>query len=518
MFESSQPEINVEELMQKIREDVAKRNHNSQVSSVSTPNISSSTIDTTKINRSFSLIEGLLRNAESRAVVRTKWPENLNRFPYNLSRGLQKIALKILNFIFKDQREVNFNVINALKESVALNRQLSGQIASLRSQLDECLNIVDTRLQKMDERLDLIDMNLQRLDERLSTADSSIQKLDERLHHLNSSIQKVDNNFNKIDTQTNTSINSIQEHLNAANSRIEAIDEHLISVDTLVHALDERSIRNESYLKNDLMQQKRLITLFLEEAWQRLPEPFTQQQLQSFAEEKQHLLDALYVAFEDQFRGSRDLILNRLKVYLPLIAEAKVGTPETPILDVGCGRGEWLELLQESGYTAKGLDINRVMLEQCRLKGLEVIEADVIAYLQSLPDAATGAITGFHIIEHLPFEALIKLLLETARVLKPGGLAIFETPNPENIIVGSCNFYSDPTHRNPLFPPTVKFLMEQYGFANVELLRLREFRTEDNLKFIEADHPLAPTLNPIIEIIKSRFCAAPDFAVVGKKA
>ncbi|PMB27991.1 methyltransferase domain-containing protein [Fischerella thermalis] len=504
MFESSQPEINVEELMQKIREDVAKRNHHSQLPSVSTSNISSSSIDTTKINWSFSLIEGLLRNAESRAVIRTKWPDNLNRFPYNLSRGLQKIALKILNFIFKDQREVNFNVINALKESVGLNRQLIGQIATLRSQLDECLNIVDTRLQKIDERLDLIDMNLQRLDERLCSADSSIQKLDEHLNHVNNSVQKVDNNFNKIDTQINTSITSIQEHLNTVNNRIEAID--------------ERSIRNESYLKNDLMQQKRLITLFLEEAWQRLPEPFSQQQLQSFEEEKQHLLDALYVAFEDQFRGSRDLILNRLKVYLPLIAEAKVGTPETPILDVGCGRGEWLELLQKSGYAAKGLDINRVMLEQCRLKGLEVIEADVIAYLQSLPDAVIGAITGFHIIEHLPFEALIKLLIETARVLKPGGLAIFETPNPENIIVGSCNFYSDPTHRNPLFPPTVKFLMEQYGFANVELLRLREFRIEDNFKFIEADHPLAPTLNPIIEIIKSHFCAAPDFAVVGKKA
>jgi O-antigen chain-terminating methyltransferase len=506
MFESSQPEINVEELMQKIRENVAEQNHNSQLPSVSTSKIFSSSIDTTKINLKFSLIEGLLRNAESRAVVRTKWPDNLNRFPYNLSRGLQTIALKILNFIFKDQREVNFNVINALKESVGLNRQLSGQIASLRSQLDECLKIVDTRLQKMDERLELIDMNLQRLDERLSTADSSIQKLDERLNHINSSIQKVDNYFNKIDTQTNNSITSVQEHLNAVNNRIEAIDEHLSFVDTLVHALDERSIRNESYLKNDLMQQKRLITLFLEEAWQRLPEPFTQQQLQSFGEEKQHLLDAFYASFEDNFRGSVEDIFNRLKVYLPLLEEAKVGTPTSPILDVGCGRGEWLELLRESGYIAHGLDINRVMIERCRARGLEVIEADVITHLLSLPDSCLGAVTGFHIIEHLAFPDLMKFVSEVVRILKPGGLAIFETPNPQNVLVGSCNFYFDPTHRHPLPSSLMKFIFETQGLFQVKVINLHPF--PENYKVSGSD---------LAERFNDYFYGPQDYAVVGYK-
>lgn len=506
MFESSQPEINVEELMQKIREDVAKRNHNSQLPSVSTPNIFSSSIETTKINWKFSLIEGLLINAESRAAVRTKWPDNLNRFPYNLSRGLQKITLKILNFIFKDQREVNFNVINALKESVALNRQLSGQITSLRSQLDECLKIVDTRLQKIDERLDLIDINVQRLDERLCTADSSIQKLDERLNHVNSGVEKVDNCFNKIDNQINTSITSVQEHLNTVNSRIEAIDEHLSSVDNLVHALDERSIRNESYLKNYLMQQKRLITLFPEEAWQRLPEPFSQQQLQSFGEEKQHLLDAFYASFQDNFRGSIEDISNRLKVYLPLLEEAKVGTPDSPILDVGCGRGEWLELLRESGYIAHGLDINRVMIERCRARGLEVIEADVITHLLSLPDSCLGAVTGFHIIEHLAFPDLMKFVSEVVRILKPGGLAIFETPNPQNVLVSSYIFYVDPTHRHPLPSPLMKFIFETQGLFQVKIINLHPF--PENYKLSGSD---------LAERFNDYFYGPQDYAVVGYK-
>ncbi len=242
-----------------------------------------------------------------------------------------------------------------------------------------------------------------------------------------------------------------------------------------ITAIDERYIKNESYLKNDLAQQKRLITLFLEEARLRLPEPFSQEQLQTLVNEKQHLLDAFYAAFEDQFRGSREEIIGRLIVYLPMIQEANVGTPTSPILDVGCGRGEWLELLHASGYTARGLDINRVMIEQCGVRGLEVVEEDVISYLQSLPDATLGAVTGFHIIEHLPFEMLVNLIDETIRVLKPGGLAIFETPNPQNLLVGSNTFYLDPTHRNPLPSSMIKFLVENRGLSQVKIVDLHPY-------------------------------------------
>ena len=250
------------------------------------------------------------------------------------------------------------------------------------------------------------------------------------------------------------------------NEHLQGINERFITTDTRIKTIDELYIRNDSYLKNDLMQQKRLITMFLEEARKCLPEPFSQDHLQTFVNENQHFLDAFYVAFEDKFRGSREDIFNSLKVYLPLIKEAKIGTPESPIVDVGCGRGEWLELLRESGYTARGIDINRVMLEQCRSRELEVIEADVIAYLRALPDDTLGAVTGFHIIEHLPFETLVQLFDEAVRVLKPGGLVLFETPNTRNILVGSGDFYRDPTHKNPIHPDTISFLAESRGLIN----------------------------------------------------
>lgn len=183
-------------------------------------------------------------------------------------------------------------------------------------------------------------------------------------------------------------------------------------------------------------------------------------------------LDSLYVHFEDTFRGSREEIKLRQVTYLDYIKSANAGSNEAPILDLGCGRGEWLELLKENILIAKGADLNHTMIEYCKKLNLEVVEADVIQFLSTQADNSFGAITGFHIVEHLSYKRLIRLFDETYRVLKPGGVVIFETPNPENMIVGSCNFYIDPTHRNPLPPVLLKFLADSRGFQNTQILRL----------------------------------------------
>jgi O-antigen chain-terminating methyltransferase len=297
----------------------------------------------------------------------------------------------------------------------------------------------------------------------------------------------------------------LQGQVKEMSAYLTATEKHL---NEQVQAMDERYIKNDSYLKNDLTQQKRLITLFLEAARQRLPESFTVDQLQSLSNEEPHQLDALYVAFEDQFRGSREEVRNTLNVYLPLLEDAKMGTPESPIIDLGCGRGEWLELLRESGYSARGIDINKVMLEQCHTIGLEVIEADAIAYLQNLPDHSLGAVTGFHLIEHLQFTVLMKLFDETMRVLQPGGLIIFETPNPRNLFVGSGDFYRDPTHVNPIHPDTIAYIASLKGFINAESYF---FAKQDNrLQLLASSNVKFDTLESYLSISR-------DFALIGYK-
>lgn len=181
-----------------------------------------------------------------------------------------------------------------------------------------------------------------------------------------------------------------------------------------------------------------------------------------------------YRAFEDKHRGNRALIKTRLGVYLPFLNMLSGLLPGFRVLDLGCGRGEWLELLRDNGIPAFGVDLDRSMLTACAESGLDVLEGDALEYLQALPDHSLLAVSGFHIAEHLEFPQLQALFVEALRVLHPEGILILETPNPENLLVGAAYFYLDPTHKRPLPMQLLVFLAEYYGYASCKILRLQE--------------------------------------------
>lgn len=184
--------------------------------------------------------------------------------------------------------------------------------------------------------------------------------------------------------------------------------------------------------------------------------------------------DHFYRAFEDRHRGSRELIKERLKAYLPFILPLLQAYPQGQALDLGCGRGEWLELLTEVGLRPMGIDLDDGMLAACRELGLAAEQGDAIAHLIGLPDESQVIVSAFHVVEHISFEQLQTLVQQALRVLKPGGLLIMETPNPENILVATCNFYVDPSHERPVPPMLLSFLAEYVGFLRVNTVRLQE--------------------------------------------
>ncbi|MBI4084085.1 MAG: class I SAM-dependent methyltransferase [Candidatus Lambdaproteobacteria bacterium] len=270
-------------------------------------------------------------------------------------------------------------------------------------------------------------------------------------------------------------------------------------------AFEQTAQADFARLKRDLALQDRRIGVLLEEARRLLPESGADAFPQVVREEADHRLDALYASFEDVFRGTREVIKGRLAVYVPYIRDAGGGTRAAPLLDIGCGRGEWLELLREERLEGRGVDTNRVFLEQCRKDGLDVTEADALSYLRGLPECSLGGVTAFHLIEHLPFNVLIDLFDEAARVLRPGGVLVCETPNPDNLLVGSRNFYLDPTHRKPLPPDLVAFLAKYRGFARVRVLPLHP-RLEYDPADAERDDPMAP--------IRMALYGPQDYAVI----
>ena len=189
--------------------------------------------------------------------------------------------------------------------------------------------------------------------------------------------------------------------------------------------------------------------------------------------------DDLYVAFEDAFRGPRESIRDRLGVYLPdvrrALDKADPSTapghlpPDCRVVDLGCGRGEFLGLLSENGIRAAGIDTNRIMVQQGRDNGLDVREQDLFAFLQSMPGESLCVLTAFQVLEHLTFPGQLQLIDQCRRILAPGGLLILETPNPQNILAGSVDFHRDPTHLKPMHPDTLLFLARARGFARARI-------------------------------------------------
>ncbi|MBH3438016.1 methyltransferase domain-containing protein [Pseudomonas luteola] len=216
--------------------------------------------------------------------------------------------------------------------------------------------------------------------------------------------------------------------------------------------------------------------------------------------------DSFYLAFENRFRGSPEVIADRLRYYLPIIDRLTPLREGYPLIDIGCGRGEWLKLLPEHVLRI-GVDLNASNVEACHEQGFTAYHMDALVWLAQQPDSSIGVISAFHVIEHLSFEQLNQLLDLCMRVLTPGGMILFETPNPENIISAATHFYTDPTHLHPLPPAFTEFLCQFKGFDNIEIHRLTPVSPEYQ---IQESSEVAQRCNAL-------FYGPQDYSITGYK-
>lgn len=179
------------------------------------------------------------------------------------------------------------------------------------------------------------------------------------------------------------------------------------------------------------------------------------------------LLDSFYNRLEARFRGSREEIQRRLATYLPE-AEAAVARTGKPVLDLGCGRGEWVELLTARGLPASGIDLNPLQIAEGRALGLDLAEGDALADLAARAPGSLAMVSAHHLVEHLPFPATVALMRDALAALAPGGLLLLETPNAHNLLVSARSFHVDPTHIRPLPEEVLVTLAETLGYHPVE--------------------------------------------------
>ena len=222
-------------------------------------------------------------------------------------------------------------------------------------------------------------------------------------------------------------------------------------------------------------------------------------------------LARVYHAFEEAFRGSQALVESRLQVYLPWVQKGLAGVSDPVWLDLGCGRGEWLRLLKKEGIRALGVDSNEGQAEAARAAGLDVVSGDLMRFVRQRPAGTADGFSAFHVVEHLPPPLVLELLQEGLRIVRPGGVLILETPNPENLQVGAHTFYLDPTHRNPVPSGLLSFLVQQAGWEQVEVVPLHP--DEVDLKRAREAWKGNPTLLRLADLV----FGPRDYAVVARR-
>ncbi len=206
-----------------------------------------------------------------------------------------------------------------------------------------------------------------------------------------------------------------------------------------------------------------------------------------------------WLRFADRFRGAEEDIRKGQQIYI----ERFRGAAE--VLDLGCGRGEFLEAAQEAGLPARGIDLSAESIGVCHSKGLQAETADMFGYLRTLPDSSVAGVRCAQVIEHLPPALLPELINLIGAKAKPGSIAAFETPNPECLAIFGTHFYLDPTHTRPVPAPLLVFYLEEAGFGEIEVQPLSPAAES------------MPSLNAIPEPFREAFFGGLDYVVFAKK-
>jgi len=228
--------------------------------------------------------------------------------------------------------------------------------------------------------------------------------------------------------------------------------------------------------------------------------------------------DQSYLLFEDRFRGTREEIKERQRIYVGYFKGSK------GVLDLGCGRGEFLEVLREEGIDAYGIDTNETMVSLCIEKGFRVIKEDGLNHLRSLDEDSLGGIFAGQVVEHLEPTELIEIVKEGYRKLRSGGVFIAETINPLCLTIFSGPFYLDLTHVKPIHPQAFAFLMEMAGFRDVEIKFISPYPEEMKLQQVDFFHNLRRFEDAFLNIINNNInrlnellYGYQEYAVIGRK-
>ncbi len=356
------------------------------------------------------------------------------------------------------------------------------------------------------ERLDRVEGRLDGVEGRLDTLGDAIDVVSGRQDLAESTLRTIQDLLESINSVRLTAVDQRIDQVEAGLG--EAVDEVTRIRDGVLPASEGRWNALFERQAFELEETASLVERIL--ASEPLPAIESGPQERSLAQ----ALAKIQPLLVEAFRGSEAEISHRMESVIPLVEG------HTPVLDLGCGRGELLLLLREAGIEARGVEFDVAQVQGALRRGLEVDHADVLDALRALDEASVGAVTAFHLFEHFPGALLSEVLDQCRRVLRPGGILVAECPNPHNLRIGASLFWQDPTHVRPLLPETLSLFLKASGLSVQNLEYLHPVDEEQCLR--SGDSPtLGSAIDGRIDRLESRLDGLlngpRDFRVVAVK-
>jgi O-antigen chain-terminating methyltransferase len=413
------------------------------------------------------------------------------------------------NQLFNTQSESQHIQLNNESDTVkfmVLEKELQSE---MNNQIENLKNMLISGSQETDRKLKIEVRDAQDMFE------LGIQEIEKEIRglfqfHRNLEI-KLREELSKLTNQFDNTVEQLRESIQSTNHNIWAnLGKRVEEINGKLHYVEEKLNSDLNFINHRVRKIDKMQYLNQEEvAVAVVTYPDNVQKIHSLP-----AIDFDYLWFENKYRGSQEDIAQRQSIYLPYFKN------HGNVLDIGCGRGEFLGLLLENEISAIGIDTNLDMIKLCEDLGLPVKKANALSYLNEQNDASLGGIFLGQVIEHISFDDLLVLVTLSYRKLKPGAYLIMETPNPQTLAIFNRSFYLDPTHVKPVHPLTVKFVAESTGFREIELNYSGKVEESQRIPLIVASNDSIVNLDEVnksIERLNETLYGYQDYAIIAKK-
>jgi O-antigen chain-terminating methyltransferase len=424
----------------------------------------------------------------------------------NLIQKWKRFIARVLDWHVREQVEFNRAQMNCVQATLEALNDHNRALESIATAISECQAAIDN----VSNRLGYLPEALENTNHRIAAAESRIEPLKDRATEL-ADITKHWHEWRKEwerklginETQFLRSVADLQSGFSHRSSQMEgtfreiAQAQHRDFEGALNRANDDIQKRLWADLDRIRTEYETIIHSELRTVRQKAFAAATLPPVPAPKDENQHPYD--FLRFAERYRGPELYVRQNFENYLDYF------TGKTRVIDLGCGRGEMLELLKEKGIPAQGIDGDQESVAICQSKGLNAHVADLFEWLENEPDEAHEVLFCSQVIEHLPPLELPKFVKNCAQKLQKGGVLILETPNPECLAIFATHFYLDPTHHRPVPPILAAFHMEEAGLGRIEVKRLAP--AIDSM----------PSLASLPADFREAFFGCLDYAIIGQK-